>query len=416
MKPLNKQELINLVYKAQNGDQPALEHLYSVTRQAQFFTALTILKDGQMAEDAVQSAYMRVVEYLPKLTKPGNFMAWLNQITYHCCMDIAKNHEKTVPVTDEDLILRLPDEDEGSNPLNNVIKKEGADTLLAYIGRLSDEQRTVIIMRYYQDLKIREIAKILDCSEGTVKSRLHYAHKLLKTEFRKAGYSGKTRPLFLGTMLRSSYQKNAPELPVKRRKASSYGFWAAVIASGTLLISAAVFISGSGIERIRISDTKDYTNKPINIEIKARLNKDCSLKVSYENGEALDVQETEKGLFSTAVSRNGRLNVSLFQKDKELERRSFQIDTIDISPPEMKKHVLKGSKMYVTLRDDLSGIDYKSLLVISAGSPRNVNIENTKKGIISFSCKQKDDILIYASDRCGNLVKYHIQSKLNSYY
>lgn len=187
---LAKRQLESLVRQAQTGDDQAFSELYRSTVRAQYITACSILKDYALAEDAVQSAYLRAYRKLPKLSEPGSFIAWMSKITYNCCITLVSREGKMLTNPEEDSLLHIPDEGPDTNPLKHVIERERRSAVMDKLMLLSLEHRTVLLLRYYQNLKMKEIAQITGCSEGTVKSRIHYGLKQLKKELISQGYCG----------------------------------------------------------------------------------------------------------------------------------------------------------------------------------------------------------------------------------
>lgn len=189
MQPLNKKEVAHLASLAAAGDAKAFAALYKFTSGAQYFNAFHILNSKSLAEDAVQETYLKAFEKISTLTDPRNFLSWLSQINYNCCIDIIKSKKRLVPSMDEDLALHLPDEAGEDTPEQNALNQDMRNVLLNSLSSLSEEQRALLLLRYYRDLKVKDIAVIMGCSEGTVKSRLHYTLKQLKRSLRFKGYS-----------------------------------------------------------------------------------------------------------------------------------------------------------------------------------------------------------------------------------
>lgn len=119
---------------------------------------------GDDADDLFQETWMRVVRSASRFDPERRFSTWLFQIAVNLCRDW---HRRSVPAV-------AHEQPEGASPADSQRVEAGIDAgrLLA---RLSESQREVLILRYYHDLPESEIAAILDCPKGTVKSRIHNA-------------------------------------------------------------------------------------------------------------------------------------------------------------------------------------------------------------------------------------------------
>lgn len=189
MEQLTLKELNNLVIKAQRGEERAFSQIYEATYLAQYYTAFSILKYRDVAEDAVQIAYIKAYENLHNLARSEFFLPWLSRITYNSCLNIRRKQDKSISNLNEDLVLNIPDYDLSSNPLETAMQREKQAFISEMLTKLSEEHREVIIFRYFHNLKIKEIAEIMDCSVGTTKSRIHYALKQLRSVLKEEGYS-----------------------------------------------------------------------------------------------------------------------------------------------------------------------------------------------------------------------------------
>lgn len=162
----------DLIEAAQRGDHEAFEVLAKGSADRLYAVAGLILRDVDLAQDAVQETLIRSWRGLPSLRDPDRFEAWLHRLLVNCCTDLARSRKRltaNVRVID----FEVPDPDDSGLVADR-------DQLERGFRRLKVEQRTLVVMRYYLGLSLPELAETLSLPLGTVKSRLHYAMEVLR--------------------------------------------------------------------------------------------------------------------------------------------------------------------------------------------------------------------------------------------
>jgi RNA polymerase sigma-70 factor (ECF subfamily) len=161
----------SLVERARLGDREAYAQIATEASDRLYAIAIRILRDPDVAADALQAALVAIWRDLPSLRDPLRFDAWSHRVVVRACHRERRNArhatvtdlwETDQPVADSQLSLTLRDELEGA------------------FSRLSTDQRAVLVLMYYRDLSVSEIAQMLSVSEGTVKSRLYYARSAMR--------------------------------------------------------------------------------------------------------------------------------------------------------------------------------------------------------------------------------------------
>ena len=180
---MDREKLISLVQKVQGGDAEAMDALFSAYYNDVYYFALKTVKDPDIACDITQETFLEIIRTIGNLKEPAAFVTWMKQITYHQCT--RHFNKKTDILVDEDedgnsIFDTLADEREGSIPSEVVEQEEFRRTILDMIDSLTEEQRAAVILYYFDELSVGQIAAIQGVSEGTVKSRLNYARKALK--------------------------------------------------------------------------------------------------------------------------------------------------------------------------------------------------------------------------------------------
>ena len=192
MKKENLEQL--LVLQAKNGNAEALNTLLEANKNYIYAIAFALLKNKEDAEDAMQQALITVWHSINTLENTEAFESWLYRIAHTRSMNILKSRKNSEIIIDSDIAddprfdyfeseLMLPQEYAERNDLK--------ERLFQIIDSLSAVQRETIVLHYFHDKAVSEIAEIMDCSQGTVKSRLYLARNTIKSEIeeqeRKSG-------------------------------------------------------------------------------------------------------------------------------------------------------------------------------------------------------------------------------------
>jgi len=167
---------VKLVIAAQRGNTKAFNQLLEMYENQLFRTAYGILGNRNDALDVVQDTFWQCFRSIASLNKPEAFKSWITKILVNKCMDSIRQNKRIVIWEDFSQFPQTQRENDQDLRMD----------ISTAIGRLDEKYRLILSLRYFQDLSIQEIAQILNCPEGTVKSRLNYALLKLRKEL---GYS-----------------------------------------------------------------------------------------------------------------------------------------------------------------------------------------------------------------------------------
>ena len=157
-----------LVGRAKRGDHDAFAELVDPALARLDAAARLILRDPELARDAVQEALIRAWRDLPGLRDPERFDAWLRRLTVNACLDLARRRRRR-PMEVE---LSPIDSPAPSDLSGALADRELVDSALR---RLDPGHRAVVAMYYLLGMPLNEVASSLGIPVGTAKSRLHYA-------------------------------------------------------------------------------------------------------------------------------------------------------------------------------------------------------------------------------------------------
>ena len=169
-----------LVLSAKNGNKKAFDKLYKLTSNDVWFTCVSLLKDEENAKDIMQETYITAFLKLDTLKDEEKFCGWITSIAVNKCKNKLKG--KVEYQIDDEVLITEAETDELMLPEEYITKAEKRKVLLQIMeDTLSFNQYQVVLMFYFNELSIAEIAQALEISEGTVKSRLNSSRAKMKT-------------------------------------------------------------------------------------------------------------------------------------------------------------------------------------------------------------------------------------------
>jgi RNA polymerase sigma-70 factor (ECF subfamily) len=158
-------------------DQSILEKLYRQHFNKTFRTAYLVTRDYQLAEDATQEAFLRAFSNLAALREIEKFGSWVSVIAANYSIDLLRKKKKIV-FTDN--ISLHASNSPGDSPQESWEKNETAQEIREALFLLAPEEREILVLKYFNELSIKEIAAATDAPAGTVKSRLFRARKKIR--------------------------------------------------------------------------------------------------------------------------------------------------------------------------------------------------------------------------------------------
>jgi RNA polymerase sigma-70 factor, ECF subfamily len=172
-----------LVLAARKGDRDAFRTLFERYHRRAYALAFGVLRHQDDALDVVQDAFIKAHKYLDKFEGNSSFYTWLYRIVMNLAIDHLRKHRRVKPVeldesrmeegAEEGLLPRIL----GSNPGRALQDKEIRGRIDKALDELSENHRSVLVMRELEGLSYEEMAQAMDCSKGTIMSRLFHARK-----------------------------------------------------------------------------------------------------------------------------------------------------------------------------------------------------------------------------------------------
>ena len=163
----------DLVEAAQRGDQSAFVDLVRMHGDRLFSIAQRILRDVDRAEDALQDALVIAWRDLPGLRDPDRFDAWMHRLLTNVCIAQARRERR------RNTNLRLLPEDQPAAP-DDLLSVGDRDQLDRGFRRLTPNERAILVLHHFVGYNLAEVAEMLGIPAGTVRSRLHHAHRAMR--------------------------------------------------------------------------------------------------------------------------------------------------------------------------------------------------------------------------------------------
>ena len=250
-----KTDLTPMVAKAQTGDREAMNQLMSECYETLYYYAYNTVKNEDLAADITQESCIEIINTLQNLRDPGAFRTWAGRIVYHKCAAHYRQSQDEVSLDAEDegltILERLPDESRGSLPEQVQEDKEFKKIIWQMLDSLPAEQRQAMMLYYFENMSVSEIAEIQGKPAGTIKSRLNYGRKAVIEQVeayeKKTGtrlHSIAPLPLLLYFLFRENKAETAKAAAVLAQQAGKVAAAgaAAKVAAGTAVKGAAVKI------------------------------------------------------------------------------------------------------------------------------------------------------------------------------
>lgn len=173
-------DIVKEVKLAKRGDREAFVRLVKHVESSLHNTARSIVKKDEDIADALQETVLKAFKSLDSLREPTFFKTWIFRILINECRSILAKRSQVVPVSD------IPAASSASKDYENVELREIVDGL-------DEQQRLVIVLYYFEDMPLRQVAETLDLSESAVKMRLSRARNALMEKMKtfqegKIGY------------------------------------------------------------------------------------------------------------------------------------------------------------------------------------------------------------------------------------
>lgn len=176
MVPLSDREIsADIIQDCRSGDRDAFRALYDIYKDRVYSMALYFSRgDAAAASDITQQVFLKLMTGIGQFRGDAEFSTWLYRLVANACMDAARR-QKAAPKYSQDMEMVAG---EGSQE-EDYARRQIASSVRAAVSALPPKFRVAVLLRYFDDLSYEQMAKALQCSMGTVASRLSRGHRML---------------------------------------------------------------------------------------------------------------------------------------------------------------------------------------------------------------------------------------------
>lgn len=199
-------EMKHVIKQAAQGDKESVAALYNTYREKLYFFVIKNVDNKDIAEDIIEDTFLSAIQDLNKLKDISKFESWIFSIAYNKCKMYYRQKEQdlNIKIDDENFAIESIEDETIMLPDNYTINKEFKSNLKNIINNLKRDSKSAVILYYYNNLSIKDIAKSLDISETSVKKKLQRARAKIKKEIESLYGSENFAAVPFGLMLRNS--------------------------------------------------------------------------------------------------------------------------------------------------------------------------------------------------------------------
>src|SRR5437660_3155650 len=166
-----------VIAACQQGDRDALRLLFEAYKDRVYSIAIYSLGgDETTAADVTQQVFLKLMTRIGQFRGESEFTTWLHRLVVNTCLDERRKQRRFVPLAERSLMRKTQRE---ASQAKSYARREIAGLVQMAIMELKPKMRLPILLKYIEGLSYEEIAAVLECSKGTVASRLNRGHKAL---------------------------------------------------------------------------------------------------------------------------------------------------------------------------------------------------------------------------------------------
>lgn len=405
-----------LVKRAQAGDEEAFKEIYRRTKPAQICHLRGILGTTEEIQDALQEVYALLYQNLKKINPPTVLIAYLNRLSYYVGRNMERKQSRRRRTFSN---MEWMDQIEGEQyqeELHSYENQEIYGRVREAIDQLSEQQRSVIIMRYYQKLKYEDVAMSLGITQSKAKRIMSSAQENLRKLLKKQGI--RNWELVVAQSFATEGGKR-----IKNRCAQELqpGLFTAATGSTSAHVGAAamglsIFIAGgTGMIGGPVISSVQSDEEPVNTKARIEMQIDSGvpvhrLTVENSNGKTYEGRRDYDNIYYVEVPENGSYRITAETNQGKKTVADCQVDSVDKELPRVADIRTEKELTRVIFEEDKSGVDLDSIYCEGPSGEiiKPLSVEGDGRSAL-FRLPESDQTL-YFKDRAGNI------SRLPLYY
>ncbi|OGQ14905.1 MAG: hypothetical protein A3B70_03110 [Deltaproteobacteria bacterium RIFCSPHIGHO2_02_FULL_40_11] len=181
----DERHIQTLIDRLKEGDDAAFDELFHHFKRPIFFVALRMVSNQDDADEMVQKTFMQAYINIKNFRGESSFKTWLYRIAMNACKDHLKSKEHRAIKIDLESPSMRGLKSTFDHPIKKMIRQDQKKVIIDRMKNLSSQQKTTVVLRVFEDMAFKEIARILECKESTAKVHYHQAILKLKDEFKE---------------------------------------------------------------------------------------------------------------------------------------------------------------------------------------------------------------------------------------
>ena len=174
-----------LIQRCQQGDRSAYKSIFLKYKDTVYNIAYGMFSNVEDAQDMTQEVFIRVFEKISQFRFKSSFSTWLHRIVVNMCLNERRKRQRYKSNVTEFTDYHEQMHPQVKTPEDELLRKERKSQIQEAMDRLKDAHRTILVLREIEGLSYEELANVLQCSVGRVKSRLHESRMELRRIFKK---------------------------------------------------------------------------------------------------------------------------------------------------------------------------------------------------------------------------------------
>jgi RNA polymerase sigma-70 factor (ECF subfamily) len=181
--PLSDREIsAEIIKSCRSGDRDAFRALYDLYKDRVYSIALYFSHgDAAAASDITQQVFLKLMTGIGQFRGDAEFSTWLYRLVVNACMDVGRRQKPAAVFSDDRQLDTIAGH---GSPEEDYARKQIASSVRAAVSALPPKFRVAVLLRYFEELSYEQMAKALQCSIGTVASRLSRGHRILGERLR----------------------------------------------------------------------------------------------------------------------------------------------------------------------------------------------------------------------------------------